>query len=70
MQFSPPLQPATLIKRYKRFLADVVTPAGDVMLYPLADIAPMLIFPDGEALADRLALVPPNGLTLWDHPAR
>ncbi|MFP1926514.1 DNA/RNA nuclease SfsA [Lonsdalea quercina] len=31
MQFSPPLQPATLIKRYKRFLADVVTPAGDVM---------------------------------------
>lgn len=28
MQFTPPLQPATLIKRYKRFLADVVTPEG------------------------------------------
>lgn len=28
MHFSPPLAPATLIKRYKRFLADVVTPDG------------------------------------------
>lgn len=28
MQFTPPLQSATLIKRYKRFLADVVTPEG------------------------------------------
>ncbi|WOA52752.1 DNA/RNA nuclease SfsA [Dickeya solani] len=28
MQFSPRLQPATLLKRYKRFLADVVTPDG------------------------------------------
>ncbi|UUE09011.1 DNA/RNA nuclease SfsA [Dickeya zeae] len=28
MQFSPPLRPATLLKRYKRFLADVVTPDG------------------------------------------
>ncbi|SLM62049.1 MULTISPECIES: DNA/RNA nuclease SfsA [Dickeya] len=31
MQFSPPLQPATLIKRYKRFLADVVTPHGETL---------------------------------------
>lgn len=28
MQYLPPLQPATLIKRYKRFLADVITPNG------------------------------------------
>ncbi len=26
MEFSPPLQRATLIQRYKRFLADVITP--------------------------------------------
>ncbi len=31
MQFSPPLQSATLIQRYKRFLADVVTPAGEIL---------------------------------------
>lgn len=31
MQFSPPLQAAILIKRYKRFLADVLTPEGDIL---------------------------------------
>lgn len=31
MEFTPALQPATLIKRYKRFLADVVTPAGELL---------------------------------------
>lgn len=31
MEFSPALQPATLIKRYKRFLADMVTAEGETM---------------------------------------
>lgn len=31
MEFSPALQSATLIKRYKRFLADVVTPQGELL---------------------------------------
>ncbi|QMI04141.1 DNA/RNA nuclease SfsA [Citrobacter sp. RHB25-C09] len=29
MQFTPPLQRATLVQRYKRFLADVITPDGN-----------------------------------------
>ncbi|NUU66058.1 DNA/RNA nuclease SfsA [Enterobacteriaceae bacterium BIT-l23] len=29
MEFTPPLQPATLVRRYKRFLADVITPSGE-----------------------------------------
>lgn len=31
MEFIPALQSATLIKRYKRFLADVVTPEGELL---------------------------------------
>lgn len=37
----------------------------EFMLYPLAEIAPDLIFPDGEPLSKRLSLVPRNGLMLW-----
>lgn len=37
----------------------------EFMLYPLAEIAPELRFPDGELLSDRLLLVAKNGLTLW-----
>lgn len=37
----------------------------EFMLYPLADIAPDLIFPDGEALSARLSLVDKNGLVPW-----
>ena len=38
----------------------------EFMLYPLSDITPSLIFPDGELLSDRLNHVPRNGLTFWE----
>lgn len=37
----------------------------EFMLYPLADIAAGLVFPDGETLADCLKQVPKNGMVLW-----
>ncbi|WP_340608166.1 2-amino-4-hydroxy-6-hydroxymethyldihydropteridine diphosphokinase [Xenorhabdus bharatensis] len=37
----------------------------EFMLYPLAEIAPDLVFPDKETLAERLKHVPENGLTFW-----
>lgn len=37
----------------------------EFMLYPLAEIAPNLVFPDGETLAARLKHVPESGLTFW-----
>ncbi|CNH88142.1 2-amino-4-hydroxy-6-hydroxymethyldihydropteridine diphosphokinase [Yersinia pekkanenii] len=37
----------------------------EFMLYPLADIAPDLVFPDGERLSERLKLVDKNGLVPW-----
>ncbi|MBS9433633.1 2-amino-4-hydroxy-6-hydroxymethyldihydropteridine diphosphokinase [Photorhabdus hainanensis] len=40
----------------------------EFMLYPLAEIAPDLIFPDGEALSERLKHIPENGLALWLQP--
>lgn len=37
----------------------------EFMLYPLAEIAPELVFPDGEALQTVLTRVPRNGLERW-----
>lgn len=41
----------------------------EFMLYPLSEIAPFLVFPDGEKLSERLTQVPRNGLMFWDIPA-
>lgn len=41
MQFSPPLQPATLIQRYKRFLADVITAEEQTMTIHCANTGAM-----------------------------
>ena len=42
MQFSAELIPATLVKRYKRFLADVVLPSGETMTVHCANPGSML----------------------------
>lgn len=41
LSFSPQLQPATLIQRYKRFLADIVTPAGKTLTIHCANTGAM-----------------------------
>jgi sugar fermentation stimulation protein A len=42
MQFAAPLIPATLVKRYKRFLADVVVPSGEMMTVHCANPGSMI----------------------------
>lgn len=37
----------------------------EFMLYPLAEIAPDLVFPDGEQLSSRIKQLDKNGLTDW-----
>lgn len=37
MRFDPPLFPATLVRRYKRFLADVVLPSGEELTAHVAN---------------------------------
>lgn len=41
MDFTQPLQPARLIKRYKRFLADVETPQGELLTIHCANTGAM-----------------------------
>lgn len=41
MKFDPPLQSATLIKRYKRFLADIALPDGEVCTIHCANTGAM-----------------------------
>ncbi|MCX8957783.1 DNA/RNA nuclease SfsA [Erwinia psidii] len=41
MIFDPPLRPATLVMRYKRFLADVITPAGERLTLHCANTGAM-----------------------------
>jgi sugar fermentation stimulation protein A len=41
MIFNPPLQSATLIKRYKRFLADAITPQGETFTLHCANTGAM-----------------------------
>lgn len=41
MIFTPPLKPATLIKRYKRFLADAITPEGETFTLHCANTGAM-----------------------------
>jgi sugar fermentation stimulation protein A len=42
MRFSAPLTPATLVKRYKRFLADVVLPSGETVTAHVANPGSMI----------------------------
>ncbi|GAA3582504.1 2-amino-4-hydroxy-6-hydroxymethyldihydropteridine diphosphokinase [Gibbsiella greigii] len=40
----------------------------EFMLYPLAEIAPALVLPDGTPLTECLKRVPRNGMQLWHQP--
>src|SRR5262249_35358828 len=42
MRFATPLLPATLVKRYKRFLADVVLPSGETVTVHCANPGSMI----------------------------
>ncbi len=39
----------------------------EFMLYPLAEIAPNIVFPDGELLSSCLKRIPKNGMIIWSQ---
>jgi len=55
MQFSIPLQQGKLVKRYKRFLADILLPSGELVTAHCANSGSMLslIYPEGPAAISR-----------------
>ncbi|MDX2234337.1 MAG: DNA/RNA nuclease SfsA [Hyphomonadaceae bacterium] len=62
MRFDPPLIPATLVRRYKRFLADVTFPDGEEATAHVANSGKMLGL---DAPGSRVWLAPGTGKLPW-----
>lgn len=54
-----------IIKTKKLIIPHYGFKQREFVLYPLYEISPKLLFPDGERLSDRLKIVKKNNLTLW-----
>ena len=61
MRFASPLIPATLVRRYKRFLADVVLPSGELITAHVANPGAMT----GLATPGAASPVMAPGLATW-----
>lgn len=62
MRFDPPLVPATLLRRYKRFLADVMFPDGEEATAHVANSGKMLGL---DAPGSRVWMAPGTGKLKW-----